>query len=149
MNAKFKSRGVERREYRDENTSRRVVQLTSNDTLEGKCAYYDICPWSPDARYIAFSSAAPTDLVVSYEDGGRFSDRDQIRSCKTSNGQVCVIDAESFEITVFAEGVFYEAHTGAFPVWHPQRNTLCFRRTSDQIGITSKPTCTIFNWSLG
>jgi len=109
-------RGVERREYTDAKTGRRIVQLTCNAEFESKHAYYDICPWSSDGKLLAFSSARTADVKEPWRD-----------NLSTARGQVCVMDAASGEIVVVATDVFYVSHVGAFPVWRPDSHVLLFR----------------------
>ena len=106
----YRSRGIEWREFTDAKTGRRVVQLTSNTEIESKHAYYDVCPWSADGRYIAFSSARPSDLA-----GG--IDGNRADNIGTANGQVCVADTRDGEILVVAENAFYTSHNGCWPMW--------------------------------
>jgi len=122
MNPRYASRGVECREYDDKKTGRRVVQLTCNAEFESKHAYYDICPWSSDGRYLAFSSARPADLTGVYRD-----------NVSTDHGRVCVMDTSNREIRVIATDAFYASHSGAWPVWLPDGHVLTSRRASGTV----------------
>ena len=116
-------RGSEIRERKDEKTGRAIWQVTHSH-LESKHAYYDICPWDPSGKYLVFSSARPSDVATSYRDG-----------YSTLHGMVCVADTESWEIETVARDAFYIAHVGAFPLWHPLKRRIFFRRSPDEIGM--------------
>jgi len=124
VHTRFRRRGVERREYSDAKTGRRVVQLTSNAEFESRHAYYDICPWSYDSRFLAFSSARTADVKDAYRD-----------NLSTARGHVCVMDTQSGEAYVVAEDCFYTTHTGSMPVWRPGAHVLYFRRGSGTVSV--------------
>lgn len=121
MSGTFQIRGIEKQEYKDSQTGRTVLQLT-NSPMESKHAYYDICPWCPDQKYIAFSSADLKDLTSPHKD-----------LLTTQHGQVCIMDTETSEIRVIGEDGYYTTHNGTFPVWHPLKNTLYYRRAREEI----------------
>lgn len=123
MHSQFASRGVERREFTDPETGRVVQQLTCNEALESKHAYYDIRPWNHDEQYLVFSSARPEELTAPHR-----------TSLTTSDGQICVMAVDSGEIFTVAEGAFYNCHVGTFPMWRPDQNIIYFSRTADEIG---------------
>ena len=106
--------GSEKSVYQDSETDRTIWRLT-NSQMEDKHSYYDICPWSPDRKYIVFSSAVPQDLTT--HRGDLFV---------TDSGRVYVMDTENYEITQIAEGTSFNTHTGAFAVWHPTANRVYF-----------------------
>lgn len=113
----YPSRGIERREYDDPAIGHRVIQVTCNPEFESKHAYYDICPWSSDGRYLAFASARPSDLTAPYRD-----------NVSTDKGRICVMDTSTGEIYVLAEDAFYASHGGAWTLWFPDSHILTFRR---------------------
>jgi Tol biopolymer transport system component len=113
--------GGQRKEFEDPE-GRSVCQLTDS-RLESKHTYYDICPWSPDGRLVVFSSADPEDLTKEHRD-----------NLSAQNGLVRVVDMQTFETQVIAEGAFYTSHNGAFPMWHPIRNTAYYRIGPEEIG---------------
>ena len=115
-------RGRETREFKDPLTGRVIRQLTDHRT-ESKHSYYDVCPWSRDGALLVFSSADPGDLTT--PDGDSLS---------TRRGQICVMDMKTFEISVIAEDGFYSTHTGAFPLWHPLKKVIYYRRGPESIG---------------
>lgn len=114
---RYEMRGIERKEFTDSKTGRRIVQLTANSQWESKSGYYDICPWSEDGTLLALSSARPEDLVNPYRD-----------NVSSEAGQACVMDTNTSEIRVIADDAFYISHSGAFPVWRPKSHVLSFRR---------------------
>lgn len=115
--------GSEKSVYQDPETGRTIWRLT-NSQVEDKHSYYDICPWSPDGKYIVFSSAVPRDLTT--HRGDLFV---------TGSGRVYVMDTGNYEITQIAEGTSFNTHTGAFAVWHPTENRVYFNRSSGKIGV--------------
>ena len=76
---------------KDQATGKTIARLTSGDR-EDKHTYYDICPWSPDGRYLLFSSADAEDLTTSYGD-----------NLGTQKGQLYVMDLETFQRRLIAE----------------------------------------------
>jgi hypothetical protein len=117
-----RERGIETTEFTDPATGRTVRQLTSNERLESKHAYYDIVPWSHDGRLISFSSVEPGDVRTPWATG-----------LASRNGRLCVMDEETFEIGTVAEGGFYQAHNGVFNIWHPKQNTLFYHRSPEEV----------------
>ncbi len=117
----LRKRGVERREFKDSD-GRTIVQLTDN-TLESKHSYYDACPFSSDGRYLLFSSVDPATLTRSVGD-----------AIGSDQGMICVMDTKTHQIGVIAEGAAYHTHTGAFPLWHPRKNTVFYTLEEERIG---------------
>jgi hypothetical protein len=109
----------EMKEFKDPE-GRTVCQLTDNE-LESKHAYYDICPWNATDRYLAVSSANPADLK------GRHRD-----NLSTSNGQVYVMNMTTFEMASVAKNGFYTTHNGMMPIWHPKRDKLYYRLADEK-----------------
>ncbi len=95
-----------------------VTQITNHPTLESQHTYYDICPWSHDERYIAFSSAP-------HEGSWRAFGRDGLA---TDDGSVHILDTDSLEITQVADSALYLRHGGAFCMWNPARHKLYYHR---------------------
>lgn len=114
-------RPKEMKEFKDPE-GRTVFQLTDNK-LESKHAYYDICPWSAGDRYLAVSSADPTDLKGKHRD-----------NLSTNNGQVYLMDTKTFEMSFVADGGFYTTHNGTMPIWHPKRDVIYYRLGKEKIG---------------
>lgn len=119
-----RNRGPEWKEYVDAKTGHTIQQLTDNKNIESKHNYYDVCPWSSDGKYILFSSAVPEEVVAAYK-----------VTLSTENGAVCIMDTQSGEISTIAEGGLYNTHNGTFPIWHPSRNLVYYRRKRGLVGI--------------
>jgi len=109
--------------FEDPISGRTIWRLT-NSQMEDKHSYYDISPWSPDQRYIVFSTANPHDLAAEHRD-----------TMATGRGQVYIMDTETFGLTRIAGGAFYNSHTGAFALWHPQKNRVYFYVGPEQVAV--------------
>ena len=123
MNSTRKRSGCEKTEFKDPRTGRTIWRLT-NSQMEDLHTYYDICPWSPDGRYVVFSSADRQDLTLPYDDY-RASDK----------GRVHIMDTESFQIREIADHAYFDPHTGMFCMWHPGKLQVYFRKSAEQIGV--------------
>lgn len=116
MRSRVASRGIERQTFRDPVTGREIWRLTQSE-LEDKHTYYDICPWSHDGRFILFSTARGSEVTKPFAHDTLFTD----------NGTVCVIETATWEIGEVAHGVLYQAHPGAFCMWHPRALRAIYR----------------------
>lgn len=119
--------GIEKSVYQDPETGRTIWRLT-NSQIEDKHSYYDISPWSPDGKYLVFSSALPQDLGPNNTGGDNFV---------TSSGLIYIMDTENYEIMQIAKNTLFNTHTGAFAVWHPIENKVYFNRSSGKIGLVN------------
>jgi hypothetical protein len=99
---------------------RPVIQLTDNK-LESKHAYYDICPWSRGDRYLAVSSTDPAALRGKHRD-----------NLSTNAGQMFLMDMKTFAMARIATNCFYTTHNGMMPIWHPQRDKLYYRLADEK-----------------
>lgn len=117
------SRDPEIKKRRDAGTGRSIWQITDSD-LESKHAYYDICPWDRTGKYLVFSSTHPNSLTIKYRD-----------VWSTQRAKICIADTETWEIQTIADNAFYIAHVGAYPLWHPLKRRIFFRRSPDRIGV--------------
>ncbi|MFC1451785.1 hypothetical protein ACFLSJ_00400 [Verrucomicrobiota bacterium] len=97
------------------------TQLTEDDSYESQHTYYDICPWSHDGRWIAFSSA-PVD--GDYTPFGH-----DTLACR--DGRVSLIDTETLQSREVATGALYMKHGGAFCMWHPAHHKVYFRQNEE------------------
>ncbi|NLO06170.1 MAG: hypothetical protein GX131_10125 [candidate division WS1 bacterium] len=103
---------TERESFTDPVTGRPVLRLT-HSAYNDKHAYYDISPWSPDGSKIVFSSALP----------GR------------NDAAIYVMDADGTNIRQVATGSGFGMHTGAFPIWAPDGESIYYHtRWTDEAG---------------
>lgn len=113
----------ERTTYVDKRSGRTIEQLT-NSPMSDVHTYYDISPWSPDGRHMVFSAALPADITSTHRD-----------TMATANGQVYLMDLDTFELRLLADNAFYNTHTGAFPVWHPTENKVFFYSAPEEVSV--------------
>ena len=118
----------ERSVFQDEGTGRTIWQLTRS-TQADVHTYYDISPWSADQRYIVFPSARAQDLTLEHRD-----------NLATYEGEVYVMDTETFELTRIADRAFYTTHTGAHTMWHPTEHVVYYHRAPDQVAVVDTAT---------
>lgn len=118
----------ERTTFVDRHTGRTVWRITDSRRSD-KHAYYDLCPWSPDDRYILFSSADPADLT---EPGANIH--------WTQKGQVFVMDTRTFTRTLLAEGTYFQTHQGTFALWSPVKPWVYFQMTPTTLGVVDVDT---------
>ncbi len=90
--------GGERVIYRDAETGRVIWRMTGSKTNDKHC-YYSDQPWSPDMKHILWSSGQPSAL--------------------SKKGSIWVMDADGSNFRQLVDGVPYNMHTGANPVWSP------------------------------
>ena len=114
--------GVELSTFVDPQLGREIRRLTHSETMADRHAYYDINPWSPDGSKIVFSSAVDAEVTTPAND-----------ALATERGSVWLMDSETFAIEWLADDAYYQTHTGAFPVWHPQGNSVFFTHASGKI----------------
>ena len=99
-------------EIKDPETGRTVIRLTDSDCHDLR-PYYDIPAWSPDGRYIVFSSVHVDDMA---ENRGGINDK----------GNVLLIDAQRFTLTWLSCDLEFSMHTGVTPMWtKDSRKILC------------------------
>lgn len=120
--------GSEMTKFEDPATGRTIWRLT-NSQMEDKHSYYDISPWSPDQKHIVFSTARVRDLTIKHKD-----------TLATQRGQVYVMDTETFALTKIADNAFYNTHTGAFALWHPQQKKVYFYQGPEQVAMVDVET---------
>ena len=109
----------------DQHTGRTIEQLTDGP-MSDLHTYYDICPWSPDGRYLVFSAAYPADLTIVHRD-----------TLATDKGHLYLMDLNTYELRLLADDAFYNTHTGAFPVWHPTENHVFFYTAPEEVAVVS------------
>lgn len=114
----------ERTRFVDKETGRTIWRVTSSRRHD-KHTYYDLCPWSPDSRYILFSSADPADLAV--PPGANVN--------VTQKGQLCLLDTGTYTRRVIADNTIFESHQGTFSAWSPKRNRVYFQKSSTELGV--------------
>ena len=112
-----KRAGTEKNEYKDSETNAYVVRLT-NSNRNDKHSYYDSPAFSPDGKYIVFSSAEP---------GQR-------------HGDIYLANSDGTDIRRLAGSASFNMHTGALPWWHPDGKHVLYNaiiRGKSHIGIIS------------
>lgn len=115
-------RGIEKTVFTDRETGREIWRLTQSDVYADRHAYYDVNPWSPDGRYIVFSSAVDAQVTTPVRD-----------LLSTTDGHVYLMDANTFEIRYLAGEAFYQTHNGAFAVWHPSGRSVFYNHASGKV----------------
>lgn len=95
---------TEREEFTDAETGARIVRLT-HSPYEDKHAYYDVDPWSPDGSTILFCSALPGQRATS----------------------VWVMDADGSNMRKLGDSDSFSYHTGCFPVWAADGESVYWR----------------------
>lgn len=90
-------------EIKDPETGRTVMRLTDSDCHDLR-PYYDIPAWSPDGRYMMFSSVHVDDMA---ENRGGINNK----------GNVLLIDTQRFTLTWLAGDLEFSMHTGVTPMW--------------------------------
>ena len=113
---------------KDEVTGQTIMRLTSGDR-DDKHTYYDICPWSPDGKYLLFSSADAEDLTTPRGD-----------NLSTQKGQLYVMDLETFQRRLIADNALYATHNGVFSAWHPTKPRAFFRKAPNKVGVVDVET---------
>jgi Tol biopolymer transport system component len=108
--------------FTDHKTGQTFWRIT-NSVREDRHTYYDLCPWSPDGRYIVFSSASSADLTTP---GANIM--------TTRKGRVCVLDEESYTRKELAFDTFYQTHNGTPAVWSPTGRRIYFQKTEGTPG---------------
>jgi len=89
-----KREGTEKIEYQDKETGAQVIRLTRSDRND-KHSYYDSPAFSPDGRYIVFSSAEPGQRI----------------------GDIYLANSDGTNIRRLAGSATFNMHTGALPWW--------------------------------
>jgi Tol biopolymer transport system component len=100
----------------------RTIQRLTNSQMDDKHTYYDISPWSADARMLLFSSAYPDDLTITHGD-----------SVATNRGYLYLMDTETFEVRQIAGDGFFTAHTGTGAMWHPSGQKIYYYTAPGQV----------------
>lgn len=109
-------------------TGREIVRLTNSDSHDLH-TYYDVSPWNHDARYIAFSSAAPRTLSIDHRD-----------TKASRSGEIYVLDTNTHALKRLATDTFWQTHTGSFSTWHPTENRVYFYRGPDRVAAVNADT---------